>query len=76
MRKKLNPSEKRGELIGIKVKAVTKEQLAYIAERDAIKLSSLINTILVDYIENYFKIAKIDWETIPPEEKRSAQVNE
>ena len=69
MRKKLAADIKRNSQIGIKVKNITKEQLEYIAGREDLTLSTLINQILVDYIENYFKIAKIKWENIPEEEK-------
>ena len=70
MRRKMAENEKRNRLIGIKVQLKTREQLEYIAERDQLTLSTLINNILVDYIENYFRIAKIDWEKVPPEERQ------
>ena len=69
MRKKLAPDIKRNRQIGIKVQSKTKEQLEYIAGREDLTLSTLINMILVDYINNYFKIAKIEWDKIPEEEK-------
>lgn len=69
MRKKLSQEAKRSKLIGIKVQQKTKEQLEYIAGREDTTLSTVINTILIEYIENYFKIAKIQWESIPEEEK-------
>ena len=60
---------KRNKQIGIKVKTITREKLEYIAKREVKTLSTLINDILEEYIENYFKIAKIDWDTIPEDEK-------
>ena len=69
MRKKLTPETKRNKQIGIKVKTNTREKLEYIAEREAKTLSTLINDILENYIENYFYIAKINWDTIPDDEK-------
>lgn len=69
MRRKMSPEEKRNSQIGIKVLTKTKKQLEYIAERDQITLSTLINTILLEYVENYFKIAKIDWDSLPEDEK-------
>lgn len=70
MRKKLAADIKRNSQIGIKVQSKTKEQLEYIAGREDLTLSTLINMILVEYISNYFKIAKIDWEKVPEEEKK------
>ena len=69
MRRKLAADVKRNSQIGIKVKTITKEQLEYIAGREDLTLSSLINMILIEYINNYFRIAKIDWNKIPEDEK-------
>jgi len=69
MRHKMGINEKRSNQIGIKVQIETKEQLNYIAGREGSTLSTLINNILKDYINSYFKIAKIDWKKIPPEER-------
>lgn len=62
-------NEKRSKQIGIKVQIRTRKQLEYIAAREDSTLSTLINSILKGYIDNYFKIAKIDWEKLPPEER-------
>lgn len=69
MRHKMGITEKRSNQIGIKVQIKTREQLEYIAGRESCTLSTLINNILKDYINSYFKIAKIDWEKIPPDER-------
>ena len=69
MRKKLDANEKRSNYIGIKVQSETRKQLNYIASREVTPLSTLINTILKEYITNYFKIAKINWDQLPKEEK-------
>lgn len=69
MRRKLPEDIKRNSPIGIKVLTETRKQLDYIASREVTTLSTLINSILVNYIENYFKIAKIDWEKLTEEEK-------
>lgn len=69
MRRKMEIDEKRSKQIGVKVQIKTRNQLEYIAEREDTTLSTLIDIILKDYINNYFKIAKIDWEKIPPEER-------
>ena len=73
MRKKLPINEKRNSYIGIKVQQKTREQLDYIAKREDCPVSTLINTILKQHIETYFKIAKIDWETLPEDEKRGGE---
>lgn len=70
LRKKLAPDVKRNSPIGIKVKAETREQLEYIKKREAKTLSTLINDILEEYIKNYFKIAKIEWDKLSDEDKR------
>ena len=69
MRRKMGPEEKRNSQIGIKVLTKTKKQLEYIAERDQITLSTLINSVLIKYVEDYFRIAKIDWDNLPEDEK-------
>ena len=73
MRKKLPINEKRNSYIGIKVQQKTKEQLDYIADREDSPVSTLINTILKEHIDRYFKIAKIDWETLSDDEKRGGK---
>ena len=70
MRKKLNDDRKRNNYIGIKVQAKTKDQLFYISKRDQIPVSTLINQIILNYLENYFKITKLDWNTLTEEEKK------
>lgn len=62
MRNKLDSTQKRSQMIGVKVKPDTKEKLEFIAGREARPLSTQIDIILKDYIDNYFKIAKINWE--------------
>ena len=70
MRRKMTEDVKRSKIIGIKVQVKTKEQLDYIAKREGTTLSTVTNDILVKYIEDYFKIAKIEWDKLPPEERR------
>lgn len=72
MRKKLNPADKRGQQIGIKVKKETKLKLFYIAKREGEPTSTLINKILTDYTEEYLNIAHIDWKKLTPEERGEA----
>lgn len=69
MRKKLDADTKRNKQIGIKVQTKTREQLEYIAAREGLTLSTVINDILVSYIDTYFKVLKIEWDQIPADEK-------
>lgn len=69
MRHKMQIEEKRSKQIGVKVQIRTRKQLEYIAKREATTLSTLIDDILKGYINNYLRIAKIDWETLTPEER-------
>ena len=69
MRKKLPFDEKRNKIIGIKVKEETRRQLQYIADRDGHTLSTCIDIILRKQIEEYFELHRIDWDSLPPEEK-------
>ena len=67
MRRKLPENEKRSKIIGIKVTETTKKQLEYIANREATTVSTTIDKILQEYINNYFSIAKIDKTKIDEE---------
>ena len=69
MRKKLSVEEKRNSYIGIKVQPKTRKQLEYISKRDATPISTLIDIILKKHIEDYFRIAKINWDKLSEEEK-------
>ena len=69
MRKKLPNDEKRNKIIGIKVKEETRQQLEYIAGREGHTLSTCIDIILRKQIEEYFELHRINWDTLPPEEK-------
>ena len=69
MRRKLPIDEKRSKIIGIKVKEETRQKLQYIADRDGHTLSTCIDIILRKQIEEYFEIHKINWDSLPPEEK-------
>lgn len=73
MRKKLPKNEKRNKIIGIKVKNETRQQLEYIAGREGHTLSTCIDIILRKQIEEYFDLHKINWESLPPEEKEVTQ---
>lgn len=76
MRRKLSHEEKRSNIIGIKVKPETKRKLTYIAKREGTQLSTYVDTELVKLIDQYFRIAHIDWENLPEEEKEGREVND
>lgn len=67
MRKKLNSTEKRASIIGIKVKQELKDKIKFVSGREARTMSSQINYILENYIENYLKDNNIDWEEYAPQ---------
>lgn len=69
MRQKLPANEKRKNIIGIKVKDETRKQLEYIAGREGHTLSTCIDIILRKQIEEYFELHRINWSTLPDEEK-------
>lgn len=53
MRKKLPKSQKRDQIIGIKVTEETKTQLKFIANRECTSMSTTIDKILQEYIDTY-----------------------
>lgn len=69
MRKKLSKDIKRNTYIGLKVQSITKNKLKFIASREALPVSTLIDQILKEYINNYFKVTHINWDTLSPEER-------
>lgn len=64
MRKRLNEKEKRSVIIGIKVKKELKDKIQYLSEVDDIGMSSYINKILENHIENITKLTPINWNEI------------
>ena len=69
MRRKLSINEKRNAQIGVKVKCETKEQLEFIAEREAHPLSTQIDIILKKYIQEYFSKNDINWLKYAPQKE-------
>lgn len=69
MRKKLEDSQKRSNIIGVKVKPETRQKLEYIAKREATRLSSYIDDLLTKHIKDYFSHAHINWDELTPEER-------
>lgn len=66
MRRKLSAEDKRGSLIGIKVRRDIKAKIAFISEREAHPMSTQINLILENYIQQYFTDNQINWEEYAP----------
>lgn len=64
MRKKLDPATKREHIIGIKVRKDIKEKIAYLSEVEDVPMSTYINKIIENYIDNYTKTYKINWVKI------------
>lgn len=62
MRRKLPKDQKRSEIIGIKTTEENKKKLQFISEREGRPLSSQINLILENYIQNYMESNKLKWE--------------
>lgn len=77
MRKKLNADDKRGSLIGIKVRKELKEKIQFISGREAHPMSTQINIILEEYASRYFSENQINWEEYAPQQnaKEGREVN-
>lgn len=73
MRKKLPNNEKRNSPIGIKVKSETRKQLDYISKAEGHTLSTYIDIILKEHIDQYFKKNNIEWENLPEDEKKGGE---
>ncbi len=63
MRKKLKITEKRSKIIGIKTDITTKKKIEFIAKREGEQTSTYLYNLISKHIEEYGKIAKINWET-------------
>ncbi|MBQ9839087.1 MAG: hypothetical protein IJO56_06340 [Oscillospiraceae bacterium] len=62
MRKKLKVEQKRSVIIGIKVKQSTRDKIEYLSEIQDIKMSSYINNIIEEHIDEKIKMFPLDWE--------------
>lgn len=69
MRKKLDPENKRTVIIGIKTKEITKKRIKSISEREGKAMSTQINIILENYIEQYLIDNKLTYKDIDIEEE-------
>lgn len=69
MRKKLDADDKRGSLIGIKVRKELKDKIQFISEREARPMSTQINIILEDFVLRYFEENHINWQEYAPQNK-------
>lgn len=70
MRKKLDAVDKRGSLIGIKVRQEIKDKIQFISEREGRPMSTQINTILENFVHRYFKENHINWQEYAPQDKK------
>lgn len=68
MRKKLNSDIKRSVIIGVKVKQETKDKIKYLSDAEGDAMSTYINNILENHIEERTKFGKIKWEEVFKEE--------
>ena len=62
MRQKVSETKKRGTIIGIKADKTTKAKIDYIAKREGDPTSTYLYNLITKHIEEYGKIAKINWE--------------
>ena len=62
MRPKLNENEKRICQIGIKVKKDIKNKVKFISEREGRPMSTQINHILEQFVEDYAAKHGINWD--------------
>ena len=62
MRPKLNKEDKRISQIGIKVKEDTKNKIKFISDREGHPMSTQINFILEQFVEDYANRHGIHWE--------------
>ena len=62
MRKMLPENEKRNKIIGIKTTEEVKRKLQFISDREDRPMSSQLNIVLENYIDQYFTKNKINWK--------------
>ena len=68
MRPKVTKENKRATIIGIKSNEITKAKIDYIADREGKPTSTYLYELITKHIEEYTKIAKINWaEELNPE---------
>ena len=61
MRPKVNESQKRGTIIGIKVDKATKAKIDYIAKADGETTSTYLFNLITQHIDQYTKMTKTNW---------------
>lgn len=62
MRPKVDQEKKRGTMIGVKVDKLTKAKIDYIADAAGEPTSTYVFNLITDYINQYTKMTKINWE--------------
>lgn len=53
MRHKLPPDQKRSHILGVKVDSSVRKKLLLICDRECKTISSLIYSLILDYIDSY-----------------------
>ena len=61
MRPKVSAEKKRKTILGIKTDNETKSKIDWIAEREGTPTSTYVYNLIKEHIDQYTKIAKIDW---------------
>lgn len=62
MRPKVNESEKRGTIIGIKVDKLTKAKIDYIAKADGETTSTYLFNLITAHIDQYTRMTRTNWD--------------
>lgn len=73
MRPKLDPNEKRSVIIGVKVTPKVRKQIEYLAEREAVGMSTYIAELIEQRIEQFTKDTKTNWDEELKEEKKEVK---
>lgn len=62
MRRKLNYDEKRSVIIGVKVTPKVRKQIEYLSGREAESISTYIEKLIKQRIDQFTKDTKTDWD--------------
>lgn len=61
MRRKISKEEKREYILGVKVKLDTKQKFKFVCSAEGESVSTRINKLIEEYIDNYAQKNNIDW---------------
>ena len=73
MRPKVNETQKRGTIIGIKADKTTKAKIEYIAAYAGEPTSTYIFNLITEHIEQFTKMTHIEWDKELKEEGRKSE---